>query len=349
MERNIKFRHLDVEITRKCNFRCAHCMRGEAQNVDLSEDNMRRLLEQTDCIEKLVFTGGEPLLNFGGMIKFMTMMTEMNIDLYRLEILTNGSFCHENIVNFLNATSDYIEICLKSRNRKVDECILFAISEDIYHKDIFDASKAVEYYKKAFADNSRITVESTHMGNVAFKYGRALLLKNAFEMQRNPPLQCEIMTNDKLPAYPLKDKYKLDKGYQKYILSPIYYSAYGDVINKDSMRHEYSSIDTANESKICTSENNDNILECIGKYNQGKMHVLPWVLGTYARRKSKDYKVKNSDYSDERMKLLNSVSDEVEERAKYMAIDKYDVGEMLNKWILYKQIYHEDEFGRYCE
>ena len=28
--------HLLVEITRKCQLRCAHCLRGDAQNINLS-------------------------------------------------------------------------------------------------------------------------------------------------------------------------------------------------------------------------------------------------------------------------------------------------------------------------
>lgn len=325
-------------------------MRGDAQNIDLSENNMWRLLEQTDCIEKLLFTGGEPFINFNGMVRFLSIMLQMRVDLYHLDILTNGCYCDNNIVQFLNSVSEYIDMCLKSRNRNRDEYISLVISDDIYHKELFDASKTLEYYKKAFADNPKITVSSTHMGNVAFKYGRALLLKDAFDRENKPPVQCEIMTKDSIPAYPLNKWRKLDKDYQKYILAPIYFSANGDVFYEESMRHEYVIMDADDKSKICTSENNNRILESIEKFNQGKMHYLPWFLGDYARKQTEDYKERKKhdshlEYSDRKMELLNSVSDEITERESQMERYNYDVNALLKQWQQYKHDHHEDEFG----
>ena len=37
-EKKIGFASGIVEVTRKCNLKCEHCMRGEAQNVTLTKE-----------------------------------------------------------------------------------------------------------------------------------------------------------------------------------------------------------------------------------------------------------------------------------------------------------------------
>ena len=51
-----------LEVTRKCNMHCAHCMRGEQQEETMSTDTVQKLLEHTYEIEQLSITGGEPSL-----------------------------------------------------------------------------------------------------------------------------------------------------------------------------------------------------------------------------------------------------------------------------------------------
>ena len=40
--------YLSVEITRKCQLKCAHCMKGEAQNIDMSVEVIDKLLESVN-------------------------------------------------------------------------------------------------------------------------------------------------------------------------------------------------------------------------------------------------------------------------------------------------------------
>lgn len=58
--------YLSVEITRKCQLKCAHCMKGEAQNIDMSVEVIDKLLESVVSIGTLLFTGGEPTMNLQG-------------------------------------------------------------------------------------------------------------------------------------------------------------------------------------------------------------------------------------------------------------------------------------------
>ena len=64
----LAFNDLSIEITRRCNLACQHCMRGEAENLDMSNEVIDQLLDRTSEIGYLGITGGEPLLNFDGII-----------------------------------------------------------------------------------------------------------------------------------------------------------------------------------------------------------------------------------------------------------------------------------------
>jgi len=56
--------NLIIEITRKCNFTCDHCLRGEAQNKDIDHKVIDALLDNNiEYISNITFTGGEPSLN----------------------------------------------------------------------------------------------------------------------------------------------------------------------------------------------------------------------------------------------------------------------------------------------
>lgn len=54
---------LILEVTRQCNMCCAHCLRGEAENIDMQKETIDKVLGLVDRIACVTFTGGEPSLN----------------------------------------------------------------------------------------------------------------------------------------------------------------------------------------------------------------------------------------------------------------------------------------------
>ena len=54
---------LILEVTRRCNMCCAHCLRGEAENIDMQKETIDKVLDLVDKIERVTFSGGEPSLN----------------------------------------------------------------------------------------------------------------------------------------------------------------------------------------------------------------------------------------------------------------------------------------------
>lgn len=60
MGNKLNIYNLVLEVTRRCNMCCAHCLRGEAQNMDMQKETIDKLLDQTDSISMVTFSGGEP-------------------------------------------------------------------------------------------------------------------------------------------------------------------------------------------------------------------------------------------------------------------------------------------------
>ena len=58
----VSLREVTLEIGRNCNLKCKHCMKGESENVAMSDEVMDALLDNVHFIDDLIIGGGEPLL-----------------------------------------------------------------------------------------------------------------------------------------------------------------------------------------------------------------------------------------------------------------------------------------------
>lgn len=122
---------LCVEVTRRCNMSCMHCMRGQAQNVDMDFETFKKMMDVTESINTLTFTGGEPSLNVPLMKKALDYVKEKEIPVYNIFIATNGK----------QMTNDFVECYLLW----VGYCSCFdygneytniSLSKDAFHEDI---------------------------------------------------------------------------------------------------------------------------------------------------------------------------------------------------------------------
>ena len=139
--KKILYRHAILEITRRCQLKCAHCLRGDAQNLDMSEEIIDAFLEQTAGIERLFFTGGEPTLAVDKMRYVLDQMIDRNIPLYAMEYFTNGVEFPENIEDFLIRAHEYITTCRENTyifnldpKMKLEPKISVGISLDNFHE-----------------------------------------------------------------------------------------------------------------------------------------------------------------------------------------------------------------------
>ena len=84
------FDNLVIEVTRRCNMGCAHCMRGNAQDKDITEAVVDCALAGTEHIGCLTLTGGEPSLNVPAIRYITKRIKELKIDLGSVYMVTNG-------------------------------------------------------------------------------------------------------------------------------------------------------------------------------------------------------------------------------------------------------------------
>ena len=89
--RELYIKNLCIEITRRCNMRCAHCMRGDAESVDISLKHISNLLRHVRYIHHFNITGGEPSLNVRAIRHILERVCAYGITVNNFYIVTNGS------------------------------------------------------------------------------------------------------------------------------------------------------------------------------------------------------------------------------------------------------------------
>lgn len=127
MLKNLHIGTLGVEVTRRCNLQCAHCMRGDAQEKDLDLNALDHLLCKTSGIDTLVLTGGEPSLVPEICLQVLALIKAHMTPVNNFYCVTNGIVVKDA---FLKAMLDwYLYTC-----KYEAEFSAVALSSDIFHE-----------------------------------------------------------------------------------------------------------------------------------------------------------------------------------------------------------------------
>lgn len=144
------FNKLDIEITRKCNKRCVHCMRGDAQDLSMSTEVIDRIFEDVEDVERIVFGNGEPLMEDEKISYFIDKLVESQWSTRRIEVTTNGILFDPRIIEVFE------KFCLWKDGGEAT----LRISNDQYH-NVEEYERAYTFYKPLVnAANERI--KQTH-------------------------------------------------------------------------------------------------------------------------------------------------------------------------------------------
>lgn len=210
------YSRLQFELTRRCNQNCAHCCRGESQNIDISKEIVDDFFGKNDIynIGTLLFSGGEPTLN-GKMLEYIVdkiIEKEIIVGMFMFGI--NGLSYSEELVSGLNKLKDYI--FLKSTRKRRYPGLLM-VSQDQFHKEaneeVIEKLKRLSY----FAPIDKHELSEEHI----LPYGRAY--ENGLSKQQ-PDLS-------ELINYQKNYKIKEYEGNTYLIIDYQYISANGNIVN----------------------------------------------------------------------------------------------------------------------
>lgn len=122
---------LSVEVTRRCNMHCAHCLRGEAENENLMPGLVDKLLDYTQVISDLTITGGEPSIALDQIDEVIDSLKHHDVPLYSFYCVTNGK---ENTLPFTQRMLELYAHCMEYGGEP--ECSGVALSKDRFHEEI---------------------------------------------------------------------------------------------------------------------------------------------------------------------------------------------------------------------
>ena len=141
---------LALEVTRRCNMCCDHCLRGNAQNLDMDTtivEKIARLVHPGD----VTFTGGEPSLNISAIQKYFELAERYDTLPYDFFVATNGLTNQEELAITLLKAYPKME--------EKDMCCL-TISVDDFHERFWDDVDPT--YNSIFEGLSFFDPESKH-------------------------------------------------------------------------------------------------------------------------------------------------------------------------------------------
>lgn len=178
--KNIKVQSCDLilEVTRRCNMSCEHCLRGCAQNVDMTKEIVDKALSYVSSIGCLTLTGGEPTLNMDLVRYIFEEIHRREIPMSAFYIVTNGK------VNQMDLAVLALQEIMHCDEPEV--CGV-AISKDIFHDHLAEESP-LQYL--TFYRNDK-EMGDYYKGDGVILRGRAENFGTGREM--NPTIEFDIV------------------------------------------------------------------------------------------------------------------------------------------------------------
>lgn len=202
-----------IEITRRCNMCCAHCLRGDAENVDIQEKYIDAFLDSfsgSRYIGTITFTGGEISLNIPAIRYTLKAVKERNISVGNFYMVTNGKAV-DKMADLALASLEWWAYC----DEKDDDMCGLCISSDNFHEEIPSESASILGGLKYNHDDKTTDFHEKYLLNE----GRAKTLNSDWTLRREPrtpELVADCIGND-------KNGINIDDG-------ELYLNAVGDVV-----------------------------------------------------------------------------------------------------------------------
>lgn len=137
----IVFDSLAIEVTRRCNMNCEHCMRGNSQPIDINPAYLTKFLSHVDYVLDITLTGGEPTMVCDIIHSILASFISAKVPVENFYVVTNGKVVPDS---FILAMINWWTYCDDNEISGV------ALSIDKYHEKIPDENikklKALSFF-----------------------------------------------------------------------------------------------------------------------------------------------------------------------------------------------------------
>lgn len=265
--RKLTFDFISIEITRRCNLNCQHCLRGDAQEVDIDLATIDALADQAAKVYGLSFTGGEPTLNVSAIEYTLEALRSRKVPLHSVEVGTNGVLLSRELVEVIKGFSRYI-----AKKDNPGTAISVGISKDHYHRGA-DPDAAFDFYRRELAGVA--TVKLMRRGDVPVSVGRGRGLPEARPLPIEGSIPHQVETLEKGKPCGCKERYlwPASQAGEKIVCCRLSLSAHGDLTLCRDHEGEYSAEDNHRNLVICnlspgTAMGERDIDRSIAEYNK---------------------------------------------------------------------------------
>lgn len=129
--------YLAIEVTRRCNMKCNHCLRGDAQNLDISTAVLSGIAKHIHPAS-VIFTGGEPSLNVPAIKRYFELAERYDTMPAAFYVATNGATSKEQMRD--------LALTLPEAYSKMEE------------PDMCEVDVSVDMFHEAFRDNDNAKI-----------------------------------------------------------------------------------------------------------------------------------------------------------------------------------------------
>jgi len=177
--------NLSLELTRKCNLNCRHCMRGESQNLTMDDEVIERIFKDINGVYSLQFGGGETSLVVDRLKKVVETIKKNNTTIRSSLVFTNALNISDEYIETLKELKAHIE----QTNRRDWENHSFDDDFDYEYKGL--ATRMSEKYPLIIV----VSLDKYHLESIDNLSSREVVKNNIDKLIKEFPVEIDKICN----------------------------------------------------------------------------------------------------------------------------------------------------------
>ena len=139
--KSIIYENVELILSRRCNLACAHCLRGDSENILMPESVLQKFFYNVEEIGNLALGGGELSISPQQIKMLLEVLKENNVRVQAVNLTTNGTIYNQDFLQNLLEIKQYVVECRKNKEAFFeceDEPVVVRISLDDFHLSELD-------------------------------------------------------------------------------------------------------------------------------------------------------------------------------------------------------------------